>query len=173
MTSSQLLLHGVKVFECFTSIYSWSHSIQFHFYCPYEWRNIQKTKTIGSQYSGLWEKKITNGPYNNGSSHTSVCVLRDVSFKAWRENISSMATLIFTLKICPTQQWQGVTGWGSCPGSLICHSYLSMYTESGLPYKSVRTTILHPNNWWMTRLVLFSQPVVLQTQGPIRNIECL
>lgn len=148
MTSNKCIFQRVEFAGHFTSSYSWSYSIKFHFYYLYGWKNIQRTKTIGSKHSGQCEK-ITNGPYNDDSSHFFACVSGDVSFLSLDgRRVSLIATLIFSLRICPMWQMVGhpcVGPWSSIP-TLPC------ILKENFAGQSRENAIFQFKIWWMIGL---------------------
>lgn len=167
MTSNQCNFHWVKVVGHFTS-YSWSYSIKFHFYYLYGWKNIQKTKTIGSKYSGQWEK-ITNGPYNDHSPHFSACVSREVSFLSLEgRRVSLIATLTSPWGSVLYDKGQNIPVWGQWywePYLSFLPLHVHLKRVSGQKYRKCHSTAKNLVKGHTCVVWLASH--VLQTQRPL------
>lgn len=143
MAARQLFFpHRVQVVGHFTSIYSWSYSMKFHFYYLYGWRNIQKTKLQDSATQGNEKKKITNGPYNDYSFHFFAYVLRCEFPELWKERNFVESHSDFLLQNLSSMTYGRLSLWGHHGSeNLTFLSYPSLYTLRGYLDKGKRNAI--------------------------------
>lgn len=116
MAARQLFFpHRVQVVGHFTSIYSWSYSMKFHFYYLYGWRNIQKTKLQDSATQGN-EKKKSQMDHIMIIPFISLPMFWDVSFLSFeRRGILLKVIQIFSFRICPLWHMAGYP----CEGTMV------------------------------------------------------